>query len=444
MFKKLHLSLTLLCGLITTCILWTMSALFLLVSENSQWENGFLSFQTDMNSLLASLEGQSTLSHSWLKKMENGKYRIYLTDNGSPLLFNELTANQKERSLVEAALSHYEENEVQQSAPSSFRSLHTEFSWSAPKNAEASLPSSTHFISCMSWLSGKVPITAVVLADQTQLRSRLRLQRILFLVIDLSGAALFFAFSWLFTGRLLKPVQENQQRQIDFIASASHELRTPLSVILASIQACELAPVDEYPRFFANIRREGKRMQGLLNDLLFLANDQSGQSRLQKTPTDLETLLLNQFENFEPLARQKEISLTITLPNRQLPSCTCDAEKIAQLLSIFLQNALSYTPTGGAVSLSAQTDGKTMRLSVADTGIGIPDAEKKRIFERFYRAEKSRSQKNHFGLGLCIAADIARAHRGHIEVSDNQPQGSVFTLVLPASPLPGRGMSPAP
>lgn len=434
MFKKLRMKLSLLCSAITIGILWSMSAAFLLVSESNQRENNFLSFQADMNSLLTSLEGQSILSHSWLKKMENGKYRIYLLDNDKPLLFNELTFSKEERALIDSLLSHYRENLSDQTPANSFRPAHCEFSWSEKKAAKSALRTSSHYVSCMTWLNNSVPITAVVYASQLPQKRHFFMQRILFAGLDLAGAVFLFAFSYFFTGRLLKPVLENQMRQNEFVASASHELRTPLSVILASVSACEAAPTEEQARFFAAIRREGKRMQGLISDMLLLASGQSDRLRLNKTQVDLETLLLNQYENFEPLARQKQLLLSIDLPDGDLPLCQCDEEKIAQLLSIFLQNALSYTPAGGSVCLSARQVSKNILLSVTDTGFGISRQEKKLIFERFYRAEKARSQRDHFGLGLCIAADIAKAHHSHITVTDNQPTGSVFTLTLPCTP----------
>lgn len=172
-------------------------------------------------------------------------------------------------------------------------------------------------------------------------------------------------------------------------------------------------------------------MQGLLSDMLFLASDQNGQKSLPKASADLETLLLNVYENFEPLAQKSRHRFTVSLPEKSLAPCICSTEKIAQLLSIFLENAFSYTPPGGSVSLSLRKDAKNAYLSVADTGPGIPDAQKELVFLRFYRMEKAHSQKNHFGLGLCIAADIAKAHGGRIDVSDNRPCGTIFTLILP-------------
>lgn len=431
MFEKLHRKLTLLCSAITTGILLVMSAAFLLVSENSQRQNSFLSFCADMGSLLTGMEEQDALSHSWLKKLEGSKYRIYLWDNGRPFLFSSLSSSKKEQALCDSILSHYEKERQGQNFPQTLQPLHNEFVWSAAQNAECPLHAASHYAGVMTWLRNATPVTAVVLADQTPLRRHLLLQRLRFLLLDLIGGLLFFSFSWFFTGKLLEPVQKNHERQTWFIASASHELRTPLSVILASVSACEAAPPAEQARFFAAIRREGKRMQGLLSDMLFLASDQNGQKSLPKASADLETLLLNVYENFEPLAQKSRHRFTVSLPEKSLAPCMCSTEKIAQLLSIFLENAFSYTPPGGSVSLSLREDAKNAYLSVADTGPGIPDAQKELVFLRFYRMEKAHSQKNHFGLGLCIAADIAKAHGGRIDVSDNRPCGTIFTLILP-------------
>ncbi len=438
MFHKLHLKLTLLYGLFTTAILWVMSAAFLISSENSQWNTAFSAFQTDMNSLLTNLENQQTISHIWLKKMENQSYKIYLLDDGVPYLFNRLSLSEEDLATAGQILSWYEANEPALSYLNSYRSVHAEYVWSQEKQMPDSFRSSSHFASCMTFLKNEVPVTAVVTASQQKLHKRLFYQRLVFLLADLAGSALFFAFSWYFTGRLLKPVREAQVQQNAFIASASHELRTPLSVILACASACEIAPAGEQARFFAGIKREGKRMQGLISDMLCLANSQAGRFSLKKEEADLETLLLNLYEEYEPLAREKGLSLSIGLPEEGLPSLFCDPEKITQMMSVFLQNALCYTPVGGSIGLGAARKGKFLSLYVTDTGCGIPDGEKTHIFERFYRAETARSQKEHFGLGLCIAQDIVKAHLGRIKVTDNVPGGTVFTVELPLFP-PDRG-----
>lgn len=430
MFRKVQKKLTLLCGCTISLILFVLSAALLLVSEKNQRESSFFYFQSDMSSLLTGLESQQTISHMWLKKMENQKYRIYLTDGDTPYLFTRLTFSEEALAALEALRLYCTEYKLDASSLTSYSSLHAEFPWSEKSAAEVPLSKATHYVGCMSFLQNNSCITAIVLAPQQSLHDRLLWQRTLFILVDLAGSLLFFVLSWILTGRLLEPVKESQQRQIDFVAAASHELRTPLSVILASATACEIAPPADQKRFLSNIRREGKRMQGLLSDMLFLANTSAKAAAPIRVSIDLETLLLNVYENFEPLTREQKLSFTLDLPENDLPAFECDPEKITQLLSILLQNALSYTPAGGSVTLRIRTDTSKVFLSVLDTGCGIPDADKKRIFDRFYRCESARSQKNHFGLGLAIAQSIVQEHHGTIRVTDNEPCGSIFTVTL--------------
>lgn len=434
MFRNVQLKLTFLCGFISSAVLCILSCAFLLVSENSQRQSSFLAFQSDMNTLLANLEMQQTLSHTWLKQMENQKYRIYMLDGDFPLFFTKLNFTGQEQEMADQILSHYREGWPGQSSLTGSAAFHAEFPWTQKKNGETALAHATHYIGCMSYLKNGSCITAIVLFPQKSLHDRLLVERIAFLSVDLLGCLIFFALSWLLTGRLLKPVEESQKRQTDFIAAASHELRTPLSVILSSTSACEIAPPADQKRFLANIRREAKRMQRLLSDMLLLAARPETPAVLTAAAADPETLLIRLFENFEPLALEKQLALSVDLPDEKLPLCQWDAEKIIQLLSVLLQNAVSYTPPGGTIILSAQQKGEKMLLTVADTGPGIPDAEKGRIFDRFYRGEPSRNRKDHFGLGLSVAKDIAQAHRGSICVKDLNPCGSIFTVTLPRRP----------
>ena len=117
-------------------------------------------------------------------------------------------------------------------------------------------------------------------------------------------------------------------------------------------------------------------------------------------------------------------------PEDTVPAVRCDPQRIRQVLAILLHNALSYTPENGQIRLSLLYDEKTVKLLVADNGIGISDEEKPRIFERFYRSDQARSEKGHFGLGLCIASEIIHAHQGRILVSDTPGGGSTFTVIL--------------
>ena len=255
-------------------------------------------------------------------------------------------------------------------------------------------------------------------------------QRIFFVLITVSATLLLFSFSYFFTKKLLKPIAENQEKQLQFVASASHELRTPLAVILSSAECCEYEASPDQQSFLQTIREEGKRMSHLIDEMLYLSQSRDQQMRIHLQQVELDTLCLKAFEAFEPLAARQGLTLSLDLPEHPIPSVTGDEEKLTQLLSILLSNALSYTPEGGSITIRLKAQGRAHLLSVEDTGIGITKEDQTHIFDRFYRTEKSRSTKGHFGLGLSIAYEIVTAHGGKIEVEDNTPNGSIFTVTL--------------
>lgn len=433
MFKKAHLRLTILCASITTVILLAMSFGYLYISEQSLKNGAFASFQSNMSTLLANLEHQNVITHEWLTKMEgNGRYLIHITDNGVPFLYNERETVEQKR-LFEDVWRVYEENPGPLIGSEYSDTRHTEFFYT-PEHSESHSPFSKEeaYWACaaVSERNGGT-LQILVLSPLDALHRQIGRQRFLFLLLGIVAIGLLSLFSFHFTSRILKPLRENQERQIQFIASASHELRTPLAVILSCADACEKAKDNERGRFLEAIHSEGKRMSGLIDDMLLLTTAAGGNWSIEPAPVELDTLLLNVFESFEPVAAQKNIALSVSLPESSVPAVSCDRERIIQVLGILLHNAISYTPEGGHVRLLLSRSGRNTFLCVEDNGPGIPDAEKEHIFERFYRTEKSRTEKGHFGLGLCIAAEIVRAHHGKIDVQDTPGGGSRFTVLLP-------------
>ena len=172
-------------------------------------------------------------------------------------------------------------------------------------------------------------------------------------------------------------------------------------------------------------------MARLIQDMLSLSGADNHTWKLDLKPCEPDTLLLETYEKYEPLMREKGMKSDISLPDEPFAPIMLDADKIAQLLSILLDNALSYVPAGGKISLSLKKEPGAAAISVTDNGPGIPDSEKESVFQRFYRSDNSRNDKQHFGLGLCIAREIALLHRGSLTVSDAPEGGAVFTLRLP-------------
>ena len=448
MFRKAHFLFTLLCAGTTTAIMIFMSLLYLQVSENSLYKNHFASFRNDISTIASSLEQSTYISMQWLAGLEaRNAYLIFVTDNDKPFLYNTLKAeaagtkganhtdstnDSSGQYLLSESLQAYDmmfESETVISYSSNYFGIHhDEYEFTSPSTGE-------HYYSSLIDIErGQTHSRILILNPLAGLQAQITHQRLLFLLLDLLAALAFSVFSWFFTGRLLRPLQQNHENQMQFIASASHELRTPLSAILATNECCITATPQEQAGFFQTIRKEGRRMNTLIDDLLTLAHSDSGRFLIEKKEVELDTLCTNAYEAFEPLCRQKKLTLSLTLPDVPLPRLSCDPDRIAQVLSILLHNAVSYTPENGFVSLSltCRQDRKNLfEITVSDTGVGIPDSDKKRIFSRFYRAEKARSTKGHFGLGLSIAYEIISAHHGRISVQDNLPCGSVFVVRLP-------------
>jgi signal transduction histidine kinase len=219
-----------------------------------------------------------------------------------------------------------------------------------------------------------------------------------------------------------------------FVADVSHELRTPLTVIKGEVSLMRrMGQVDE--ESLTSVEAEVDRLTRLVGDLLLLAQAESGRLPLNMKPVELDTVLMEVFQQMRTLAGDK-LKLRISEIDQVL--VTGDRDRLKQVLVNLVGNAIQYTPAGGQVTLSLQKEGENVKLIVSDTGPGIPAQDLPHIFERFYRGERSRkrtpgAQSSGFGLGLSIAFWIVRNHNGTIEASSHEGQGTSFCVRLPAA-----------
>ncbi len=429
MFRKVHHRLTLLCAGITTLILLTLSFIYLYVSETGLMKNQFLAFQRDVNTVISNFEQQTVISYEWLTKIEsNNSYIIYVMDNGVPFQFNERNKDETRKAVEKEALQYYHSHFNVAPLTSDYISYHTEYEFRSSDGI--------HYYSCFATIprdSGSVEV--LILASQELLHQQIKGQRLRFYLLDISAIILLFLFSYFFTKKLLLPIEESRKEQVQFIASASHELRTPLAVMLSCANACKKASPEEQEGFLSTIQSEGHRMSRLIDDMLFLSKADNYVFDIHKSQIEADTLLLNSYEAFEIMAKEKNITMHIKLPEQEVPTILSDSERLSQVIAILVHNAVSYTGGGGTITLTLEeSDSKgnhCLSFIIADNGIGIPDEEKEHIFKRFYRSDKSRSDKNHFGLGLCIASEIIAALNGTIQVTDTPGGGSTFTVTIP-------------
>lgn len=433
MFKKVRIRLTLLSGSITTLILMIMTCGYLYISEQNLLENRRDSYQSDVYNIAVQLDNQGVITHAWLSQLESSRgCFISVLDNGMPFLFDKKQKNDQRDKLIDSLWTHYRNNGASVSVAISYKCHYQSF------------VASDCYCFVITVTQNKIPLEMLIAFPLSDIRVQLIRQRIVFISVVFLALAAIWIFMGFYTKRLLAPIEENRLRQNRFVAAASHELRTPLAVVLSCAEAAQdkLAQkktdtnVINLKNDIAAIKSEALRSSRLLNDMLTLSSHDAGHLDICKAPTELDTLLLNTCEAFERLAAEKNICLFVTLTDTPVPACCCDAQRIAQVLTILLHNAISYTPENGKITASLSYRKAAHRhflLVVSDTGVGIEDSEKQHIFERFYRSEKARSDKNHFGLGLSIAYEIVTAHGGAIAVADNPDAecGTIFTVRLP-------------
>ncbi|WP_322173590.1 sensor histidine kinase [Acutalibacter caecimuris] len=426
MFQGLRRQMTRFCILATVSIALAITLLCLMVSENAIRQAQYQAFLNDVNGVISYLEGRTVISGQWLAQTEGAQQLLLaIYDNAEPLAYNGLKTPRE--SLERQAQAIAAENcglNVLEPSRNSVLTQTVRFNFRDEDGMK-------YYGAAVVFPRPYGSLGALILCPLEQQEKQIFHQRAMFAVIVFTGAIALAIFAWFFTGKMLIPLEESQRKQAQFVASASHELRSPLTVMLSNLSALEKAGPDEQARFRENIRAEGHRMSRLIDDMLALANADSHSWSLQRTPVALDTLTLDIYERFCGPAREKGIQFSAALPEEDIPLFPCDPDRITQALAVLLDNALSYTPTGGSVGLrlARQANGRYC-FSVADTGPGIPDREKENIFLRFYRCDASRQDREHFGLGLCVAREIAGLHRGRLWVEDAPGGGAVFHLLL--------------
>jgi OmpR-family two-component system manganese-sensing sensor histidine kinase len=248
------------------------------------------------------------------------------------------------------------------------------------------------------------------------------------------------AIGWFLSGLAMTPIRESYQRLKQFTADASHELRNPIAVIQTNVQVA-LADPDPNPQdqqqHLQVIERLTRRLGRLVEDLLFLARQDSGTVQPVRSPVVLAKLLLETVEEQRTSAMSKHIDLSLEIPDGLAQAVVpVDRDQISRVFTNLIANALQYTPSQGKVrvclSLVKRSHQAYMQIQVVDTGRGIPAEAIPQVFERFYRVDPARAKSSGgTGLGLAIAKAIVDHHQGHIQVESVLNQGTTVTVTLP-------------
>jgi len=222
----------------------------------------------------------------------------------------------------------------------------------------------------------------------------------------------------------------------DFVANVSHELRTPVSTIRGYAETLIDGALEDKKNamdFLKIIHADSKRLATLINDLLELSKIESEEPSLELSPCSIGQVAERVAKNLDKLAGDKSIEIVLNVPSG-VPDALANEKAIGQALSNLVDNAVKYTEEGGTIAISVRVDAGLVRVDVTDTGIGIPEGDLPRIFERFYRVDKARSRElGGTGLGLSIVKHIAQAHGGEVHVESALGEGSTFSLTLPVA-----------
>lgn len=243
-----------------------------------------------------------------------------------------------------------------------------------------------------------------------------------------------------FVGYLVVITDETRAAEVarlkdEFVGMVSHELRTPLSSILGYLELLRddsAHPLDDEQRqFLAVIERNAQRLAKLVGDLLFTAKVESGQFPLERRLGDIAGVVRSAVESARPIAADAGIEMVAVIPER-VPAFRFDPERIGQAIDNLLSNAIKFTPRGGRVEIALLADPDSVVITVRDTGIGVPEEEVGRLFNRFFRASTATKQAvPGVGLGLSISRAVVLAHGGTMDVRSRLGAGTEFRLRLP-------------
>ncbi len=421
--KRLILLYTCSTGLILTAVLIFVSVITdqqLLRSQVNAFQNNFLTINQNV-------QMNNEISNLWMAEMETKNHLIiHIEDNGTPFIFKgSWQAPTKRLILVnkvkELALKDNINTNIR---PISLNEVQSQrYKLKGNKNDRylgevfvVPIGKGFRSVVVLQYISGNV-------------YSVLK-QRLLLVFLDFLGiAALFFVSRWM-VSKSLKPAEESRRRQTEFIAAASHELKSPLAVIRANASALMVEP-ERAEHFTKGIDEECKRLSALIEDMLLIASVDAKSWKIKKEIMDMDTLLIEVYDLFYPYCREQGRELKLKLQDEMLPKVEGDRERLKQILAVLIDNAVTYTVERDTILIRGYSRKNRLWLEVEDHGAGVSQDKKKEVFERFYREDKSRKDKNHFGLGLSIARELVELHGGSISIKDTAGGGATFIIGLP-------------
>ncbi len=426
MLKRLRLRITWLASLLTGAVLSAALLFSFAVARRQFLDSRRAAFETAVSQLQYQWERFDVLEDSWLRELEaQNDMRVLLTENGRTLLYSLRADDDASAVFDTAGAVAAADFGIDAAAPP--------LAGVAGQSADFAFRAGGTDYLCAVRLTGAASgrwTGIVAVQNRTAERAYTLRLAALFLLAAAAGWAGLSLVCWFVAGRAVRPVGRAMDEQQRFLSDAGHELRTPLAVIRANAGAALRQP-EQSRKYLEVIDTESCRMGALVDELLLLSAGASARTRLRLAPLEPDTFLLDFAESMEPLAQRRGRRLTVSLPEHAAPAVDADAYRLRQLLAVLVDNALRFAPKGSAVELRLCAKGGRVRFCVTDHGPGVPDKDKRRIFERFVGSGADDGAR-HYGLGLAVAAELASLHGGKLWAEDAPGGGAAFFLELPA------------
>lgn len=428
MIRKLKKRLVLLYGITSSIVITVILTSVIIINWKENNEQALVLFQKNAEQIIEKIRSDNIINNGWMLKMEvenhlfviveeNGKMLTNVNHPALPASYEQLLLILKNKAEAEGIFldrkplsNKLEKTSVLKLQKSSF---HSKLGMVAklPKNETG-------------WLN------IMLFYYNTDRNLAMIKQLVIIAALEILGVAAMFIISSLYINKVLAPLEEGQQKQNAFIAAASHELRSPLTIIKAGIASIR-EDITRAQQFLPHMEGECDRMARLINDMLLLAAADTKSWELHWEQVDMDTLMIECYDMFCTCQNPKHGVITLDLPEEKLCRIHGDKERLKQIMTILVDNAMNHISEGGRITLRLLRERRSLVIEVEDNGDGIPDPDKNHIFERFFRGDQSREDKKHYGLGLSIAKELVELHQGSILVRDTPGGGATFVLQLP-------------
>ncbi len=240
------------------------------------------------------------------------------------------------------------------------------------------------------------------------------------------GLILVFIIISALTKKILKPIINNIENQKQFITNAGHELKTPLAVIMADVDVLEMT-IGEDNEWINSIKSQSNRLNVLIKSLLSLSNIEEGKQEFHTTQFSITKTIKESIQDFKALLQNKKV----IFDDSKDVIINADLNMMKQLITIFLDNSIKYTPDNGTIEIKAEKQGKSVKMEFSNTCENVRSINTKKLFDRFYRGDKSRNKtKEGYGIGLAIAKSIVDIHRGKINAFITKDDKLCFRVII--------------